>query len=147
MLKQKLQEDQIIALKSGDHDKLNIIRFIISQIKNKEIEKRSELSNDEVILVLKKIAKELNESISAFEKGNRQDLVEENKKQLSIISQYLPQEISDEELKKEIKRIIQENQDLYQKNPKAIIGICIKQLKSKADSSRIIKILSAYENS
>jgi hypothetical protein len=147
MLKQKLQEDQIIALKSGDHDKLNIIRFIISQIKNKEIEKRSELSDDEVILVLKKIAKELNESISAFEKGNRQDLVEENKKQLTIISQYLPQEISDEELKKEIKRIIQENQDLYQKNPKAIIGICIKQLKSKADSSRIIKILSAYENS
>jgi hypothetical protein len=147
MLKQKLQEDQIIALKSGDHDKLNIIRFIISQIKNKEIEKRSELSDDEVILVLKKIAKELNESISAFEKGNRQDLVEENKKQLTIISQYLPQEISDEELKNEIKRIIQENQDLYQKNPKAIIGICIKQLKSKADSSRIIKILSAYENS
>jgi len=147
MLKQKLQEDQIIALKSGDHDKLNIIRFIISQIKNKEIEKRGELSDDEVILVLKKIAKELNESISAFEKGNRQDLVEENKKQLTIISQYLPQEISDEELKKEIKRIIQENQDLYQKNPKAIIGICIKQLKSKADSSRIIKILSAYENS
>jgi len=147
MLKQKLQEDQIIALKSGDHDKLNIIRFIISQIKNKEIEKRGELSDDEVILVLKKIAKELNESISAFEKGNRQDLVEENKKQLAIISQYLPQEISDEELKKEIKRIIQENQDLYQKNPKAIIGICIKQLKSKADSSRIIKILSAYENS
>jgi len=147
MLKQKLQEDQIIALKSGDHDKLNIIRFIISQIKNKEIEKRSELSDDEVILVLKKIAKELNESISAFEKGNRQDLVEENKKQLAIISQYLPQEISDEELKKEIKRIIQENQELYQKNPKAIIGICIKQLRSKADSSRIIKILSAYENS
>ena len=84
-------------------------------------------------MVLKKIAKELKESIEAFEKGNRPDLVKENKKQLVVVSQYLPAEITEEELKKEIEKIIADNKAIYDQNPKAIIGICMKQLKAKAD--------------
>lgn len=146
MLKQKLQEDQIKSLKTGDKEKLDILRFVIAQIKNKEIEKKSELNDEEIIIVLKKIVKELKESIIAFEKGGRTDLIEKNKKQLEIINQYLPAEISDEELKKAIEKIIAENKSLYEQNPKAIIGVCIKLLKTKADPSRIIKMISFYEN-
>lgn len=144
MLRQKLQEEQIIALKSKDSQKLSVLRFILAQIKNKEIEKRGELTDEEIILVIKKIAKELKESIEAFKKGGREDLVKENEKQLEIISLYLPKELSDEELKKEIEKIISQNQDLFNKNPKAIIGLCMKTLRSKADSSRIMKILGDY---
>jgi uncharacterized protein YqeY len=73
-------------------------------------------------------------------------LVDSNKKQLSIVSEYLPAEISDEELKSEIEKIIKDNQSLYDNNPKAIIGICMKLLKSKAGPSRIMKEISAYGN-
>lgn len=146
MLRQKLQEDQLTALKSKDSEKLSVLRFVISQIKNKEIDKKSELNDEETIAVLKKIAKELKESIEAFEKGDRDDLVENSKKQLNIVSQYLPAEISDDELKKEVEKIIGDNKSLYDQNPKAIIGICMKLLKSKADPSRIMKVLSAYGN-
>lgn len=146
MLRQKLQEDQLKALKSGDKNKLQVLRFIISKIKNKEIEKKEELNDEETLIILKKFAKELKESIQAFEKGNRADLVEENKKQLEIVSQYLPVEISDEDLKKEIEKIITDNKTLYDQNPKAIIGICMKLLRSKADPSRIMKVLSSYES-
>lgn len=146
MLRQKLQEDQLKALKSGDKNKLQVLRFIISKIKNKEIEKKEELNDEETLIILKKFAKELKESIQAFEKGNRADLVEENKKQLEIVSQYLPAEISDEDLKKEIEKIITDNKTLYDQNPKAIIGICMKLLRSKADPSRIMKVLSSYES-
>lgn len=145
MLRQKLQDDQIIALKSGDKTKLEILRFILAQIYNKEIEKKADLNDEETVTVLKKIAKELKESIDAFEKGGRKDLIDGSKKQLEIISVYLPAEISDAELKKEVEKIIKNNQSVFDKNQKAIIGICMKQLKSKADPGRIMKFLSSYE--
>lgn len=144
MLKQKLQQEQINALKAKESVKVNILRYILSKIKNKEIEKKEELTDEEIIIIIKKIVKELKESIEAFKKGKREDLVKESEKQLEIASLYLPKELSDEQIKEEIEKIIAQNKDLYDKNPKAIIGICMKNLRSKADSERIMKILSLY---
>jgi len=144
MLRDKLQADQITALKGGDKEKLSTIRFIIAQIKNQEIEKKSELNEEEVTIILKKIAKELKESILAFEKGARIDLVDQNKKQLEIVSSYLPPELSDEELKQAIDKIIKENQSIIDNNPKAIISVVMKALRTKADSSRIMGLLSPF---
>jgi len=141
MLRQKLQDDQIAALKSGDKTRLNVLRFILAQIKNKEIDKKSDLNDEEVLIVLRKVIKELKESVEAFEKGERKELAEDSKKQLEIASVYLPAEISDSELKGEIEKVIKENQAVFDNNQKAIIGICMKSLKSKADPGRIMKIL------
>lgn len=145
MIQETIQKDQVSALKSGDKEKLSTLRYIVAQIKNKEIDKKGRLTDEEVIEALRKVAKEIRESIEAFRKGNRQDLVEQHKKQLEIVSSYLPAELSDEDLKKEIEKIIESNKDLYKRNPKAIIGISVKQLKPKAASSRIVKILQSYE--
>lgn len=149
MLRQKLQDDQIAALKAGDKIKLGILRFILAQIKNKEIDKNppagGELTDEETLVVLRKVIKELKESVEAFEKGGRKELADDNKAQLEIASVYLPTEISDEDLKVEIEKVIKENQTVFDNNQKAIIGICMKQLKSKADPSRIMKVLSSYE--
>jgi len=144
MLRQKLQDDQIIALKSGDKTKLEILRFILAQIKNKEIDKKSGLNDEETLVVIKKVTKELKESIEAFEKGGRKDLSDDSKKQLEIVSVYLPAEISDEELKQEVEKVIKENQTIFDNNQKAIIGICMKQLRSKADPGRIMKTLQQF---
>ena len=144
MLRQKLQDDQIAALKAGDKTKLNVLRFILAQVKNKEIDKRSELTDEETLVVLKKVIKELKESVEAFEKGGRKELSDDSKKQLKIASVYLPAEISDEELKQEVKKIIKENQTVFDNNQKAIIGICMKQLKSKVDPGRIMKMLQEF---
>jgi len=141
MLRQKLQDDQIAALKAGDKTRLNVLRFILAQIKNKEIDKKSDLNDEEVLIVLRKVIKELKESVEAFEKGERKELAEDSKKQLEIASVYLPAEISDSELKGEVEKIIKENQAVFDNNQKAIIGICMKSLKSKADPGRIMKIL------
>ena len=149
MLRQKLQDDQIAALKAGDKIKLGILRFILAQIKNKEIDKNppagGELTDEETLVVLRKVIKELKESVEAFEKGGRKELADDNKAQLEIASVYLPTEINDEDLKVEIEKVIKENQTVFDNNQKAIIGICMKQLKSKADPGRIMKVLSSYE--
>lgn len=143
MLTQKIQQDQIVAMKAKDSVKTQTLRFILAQIKNKEVDKQSALTDEETIDVLRKFVRELQESITAFEKGNRTDLAEESKVQLQIVQAYLPPEISDADLEKEIKMLVEKNKAMYEKNPKSIIGICIRELKNKADSSRILKIINS----
>lgn len=143
MLRAKLQDEQLKALKSGDRQRLDTLRFILSQVKNKEIEKKAELNDEETIAVLQKFKRELNESLEAASKGERTELKKQCEAQLKITEEYLPAELSDAELKSEVERIISENKDLYDKNPKAIIGVLMKELKSKAESSRILRVLNS----
>ncbi len=141
MLKQKLQEDRNTAMKAKDQERLTTIRYILSQITNKEIDKHNELTDAEIIDLLRKEAKKLEESITAFKSGGRNDLVAEYEAQKNVIAQYLPKELSDAELKAKIQEIISKNQALYDKNPNALIGICIKELSSQASPSRISAIV------
>lgn len=143
MLRQKLQVDQIAALKNGETKKVEVIRYVMAQIKNKEIEKKGELNDEEVIGTLKKVAKELQESIDAAEKGERTELIADNKAQLEIVKTYLPAELSDEQLEQEIDKLISENKEVAEANPKALIGIAMKALRAKADPSRIMKVLQS----
>ena len=142
MLTQKIQQDQIIAMKAKDFEKTQALRYILAQIKNKEVDKQSPLTDEETISVLRKFVKELQESIMAFEKGNRVDLAAESKTQLQIVQAYLPAELSDADLEKEIRALIEKNKAMYEKSPKSIIGICMRELKNKADSSRILVIIN-----
>lgn len=137
MLKQKLQVDRDVAMKAKDQDRLTTIRYILAQITNREIDKHSDLTDAEIIDLLRKEVKKLDESITAFKTGGRNDLVAEYEAQKSIITSYLPKELSDEELKAKVQEIISKNQELYDKNPNALIGICIKELSAQAASSRI----------
>lgn len=144
MLRQKLQDDQLNALKSGNKEVLEILRFVIAKVKNQEIEKKEELNDEETLSVLKKVVRELNESKEAAVKGDRKDLIEQNEKQIAILSPYLPQELTDEELEKEVQVVLDKNKELFESNKKAIIGICMKELRSKADGSRIMKLLQPH---
>ncbi len=141
MLGKKLQADQLAALKSGDKSKLDTLRFVLSRVKNKEIEKKDDLNDEEVIQILKKTAKELKESLEMYEKAGRQELVDEHAKQLAVVEAYLPAELSDEVLSKEIEALLAQNETVIKENPKAIIGIVMKELRSKADPGRIMKLL------
>lgn len=150
MLRKKIVDDQIAALKKHDQEKLSFLSYILAQIKYKEIEKSpsggGELNDEETITVLRRIAKELHESIEAFRKGKRADLVSVYQKQLDIVSTYLPKEMSDADLKKEIEKVIAEynkNLPAGRQDPKALIGICVSKLKSKSESSRIVRLLQS----
>ncbi len=145
MLRDQIQSDQITALKAGEKEKVEALRFILSQIKNKEIDKKESLKDEETVAILRKQCKELNESIEAFTKGSRTDLAASSKKQLEIISPYLPDEISDEVLFNEVKAIITQNRELFEKNKNAIIGLCMKQLRNKAAPERIMKALQSLQ--
>ncbi len=139
MIVQQLQSDQVQALKNGDKPRLETLHYILAQIRNREIEKKAGLNDDEAVAVLRKLAKELQESIGAFTKGGRGDLVGEYQAQLKVVQQYLPQEISDTQLTQAVEKILSENPALKEQKSKALIGLCVRALKDQADPARITR--------
>jgi hypothetical protein len=103
----KIYTDYNNALKSGDKVRVSILRVIRSSLKNREIEKGAPLSDDDVISVLKTLQKRAQESIDQFTSGGREDLAEKEKAELAIISEYLPKQLSEDELRDLIKRTIE----------------------------------------
>jgi uncharacterized protein len=136
---QTIQTEITIALKSGDRKKLETLRFIVSQAKYKQIETQKELTDDDMIMVIRKQIKELTEAADQFKAGNRNDLVSENEDQIEILKKYLPLEISDEELSTRVRSFITENKSLFDANPRTLTGKVVGALKSKASPDRIVK--------
>lgn len=110
-LKEKLNNDLKEALKSNDSLRVGTLRMLLSSLHNKEIEKRGKglepiLSEEEIIEVLFKEAKKRKEAIEAYARGNRDDLVQQETKELKIIENYLPQLLSGAEIDKIINEVI-----------------------------------------
>ena len=98
MLKEKIQKDTIVALKAGEQEKVSLLRFLTAQIKDAEVEAgRKELSDQEVVRLINGQLKKLKESLESFEKAKRTDLVEKTKKEMEMLSFYLPQQLPDEQ--------------------------------------------------
>ena len=143
MLLNTLNKDLLLAMKARNTPKVSVIRYLLSLIKNKEIEFRTSkrIITDEVVLdILDKEKKKRLEAIEMYKNGNRQDLAESEKNEVDIISAYLPKEISNEELEKEIENILS-TIDQENRNFNFAIKIVIPRLKGKADGKRISMIL------
>lgn len=143
-LKEQIISDLKGSLKSGDSFKRDVLRLLFSMIKNWEIEKKKKeegLNDQEVIEVIKKSVKQRKDSIEQYEKGNRPDLVEKEKKEIEIISVYLPAQMDESKVREEIKKIISELGEVSQKDFGKIMGISMKKLQGQADGNIVKKIL------
>lgn len=141
MLTSKIQEDQLAALKAKDESTLATLRLLSAELKNKQIDLGHELTDEEAMGVIRKQVKQLNDAKEMFAKGGRADLVAENEVQIATLSAYLPSEISDEELRAEVEKVIAANAALRKSSPNALFGVAIKELREKADPSRITKMV------
>jgi uncharacterized protein len=105
-LPEQIKADMEQALRKGDKLRLSTLRLIVSGMNYYEIEKQKKIDDAGVIEVLSREAKKRRESIEAFEKGNRQDLADQEKAELAIIGEYLPQQMSQEEILAAAQKII-----------------------------------------
>jgi len=105
-IKTKIQGDLIQFMKAGEKDKVDIIRFALSFINTEEKDKQKSLTDSETLQVLKKVIKRNQESFEQFSKASRNDLAEKEKKEMEIIKQYLPEEISENEIIEAVKKSI-----------------------------------------
>lgn len=138
-IKQKLNDDLKIAMKANDIFKRDTIRLLNSALKQVEVDKRIELSDEEIIKILLNAKKQRLDSIEAYKKANRDDLVQKEEGELEIILQYLPKQLSDEELKAKIEEIIKSLNANGIKDLGKVMGAA-KELAKFADGSRISKI-------
>ncbi len=108
-LKDQILSDIKDAMKSKDAQSLSVLRLINSALKNKEIEVRpKELTEEDCLAVLKKMGKQHKDSIEQFTKAERQDLVEKEKSELSVVERYLPEQMSEDKVKEVVMQVIQE---------------------------------------
>ena len=104
---EKVQADMYTAMKSGDKEKANTLRNVLSKLKDKQIEKREALTNEEEIKILQTLVKQRKESIELYEKGGRDELVAIERQEMEIINSYLPKMMSDDSIKNIVKSVIE----------------------------------------
>lgn len=108
MLIEKLQADIITAMKEHDKEKLTVLRMAKGTIDKEHIDKKVEINDELLIDCVSREIKQRNEAILEFEKGNREDLVEKNKKEIEILKEYLPKQLTAEEIEARLDEIFAE---------------------------------------
>ena len=138
---EKIRSDLKNAMKNGEKNKLTALRNLVSKIKTKEIEKGEELNDQECLKVCMSSAKQLKESISQFEKGNRQDLADKEKAELDIISSYLPEELSDNKIINMIKETIQQVDANGPADMGKVMGTVMSKVAGQADGKKVQRLV------
>ena len=106
-IRKRIQEDLKNSMKAKDGDRVSVLRLVLAAVKNREIELKSELDDDQILAEITSAAKRRKESIEAFKEGGREDLVRKEGKELGILEEYLPAQLSPEELKSLIQEAIE----------------------------------------
>lgn len=137
MLIEQIQKDLATALKDKKEVEISTLRLLLSEIHNKKIEKQSELSDEDVVVVLRKEVKKRQEAIEAYRRGKRDDLVKKEREELEILSKYLPQEMGSEELEKIIKEVVSQLGRGGSQNFGWVMGEVMKRVKGRIDGAKV----------
>ena len=137
ILKEKLLSDMKGAMKSKDSIRLNTIRIVKSEIKNQEISLHRELEDEEIITLISSQIKKRREAAALFQKGDRPELMQQELDEISVLEDYLPEQVSHEEIQKRVTEIIKDlgAQDL--KDMGKVMKVIVPEFKGKADNSLI----------
>ncbi len=142
-LKEQIVAEMKSAMKSGDKQRLATIRLILSAVKQVEVDTRSDVSDQDMISILDKMAKQRRESIEQFEKAGREDLADTEKSELAIISEYLPQALSEEDINQLIEQALVKTSATSMKDMGAVMAELKPELQGRADMSQVSKLIKS----
>jgi uncharacterized protein len=145
-LKEKLLSDMKGAMKAKDALRLNTIRCIISAVKNQEIDLKKELQDEDILPLVTREVKKRKEAATLFEQGGRLDLMEKEKQEHEILQAYLPEQVSEEDLRKRIQEVITETGAEGMKDFGKIMKVLVPEFKGKADNALIKDLAGEYMN-
>lgn len=157
MLKEQLKKDQIAAMKQGDQLRRTVLSTLFSAIKNRELakrgqlsktvteaaelEKQSELKDEEILEVIASEVKKRKDAAEQFRTAGRTDLAEKEEVEMAMLMAYLPQQLSDQEVKEEVAALIQQLGATSVKDMGKIIGAAMGKLKGRVDGGRLSQIV------
>jgi len=131
------------AMRAKDSARLSAIRLILAAIKQKEVDERVEVTDPDVVGILEKMIKQRRESIAQFEKAARNDLADAEKFELGVLSGYLPQQLGDAEIQKEINSVIAETGASGVKDMGKVMAALKPRLAGRADMGKVSALVKA----
>lgn len=141
-LKEKLTEDLKQAMRQGDERRKSTIRLVRAAIANAEIERgRKELDDEGVLAIIAKEVKKRREALEGFAKGGRQDLVDREKAELEILLEYLPRQMTKEEIEGAARKVIEEVEATSMSQMGEVMGRLMPQVKGRADGKVVSQIV------
>ncbi|BAD39500.1 GatB/YqeY domain-containing protein [Symbiobacterium thermophilum] len=142
-LNERLTEDMKAALKAGPAGKarLETIRFLRAAVKNAEIEKHAPLSDDEILGIITKQVKQLRESLADFQRSGRQDLVEKTEAEIAVLSEYLPEQLSADEVRDLARKVIAQVGAQGARDMGKVMGPLMAQVRGRADGKMVQQIV------
>ena len=142
----QLQEELIAAMKAGDKPRMTGLRNIIGKLKASQLDKGEELTGDESLKILKSAAKQLKESVEQYKKGGRDDLAEKELFELSLLDKYLPEQLSQDEIRTTVKNTIKSTGAESLQDMGKVMGMLMKKLAGTADGKLVQQIVQEELN-
>ena len=137
----QLQEELKIAMKAGEKAKMMGLRNIIGKIKAAQIDKGKTLTDEESLKILKTADKQLKESIDQYQKGGRDDLAEKEAFELTLLEKYLPEQLSEEQIRRTVKNIVKNTRAGSMQDMGKVMGATMQELAGSADGKIVQKIV------
>ena len=139
----RITDDVKTAMRSKDKARLGVLRLITAAIKQIEVDQRISLDDDQVIAVLEKMLKQRKDSIEQFSKAGRDELVAQEASEIEIIQEYLPEQLSDDELSGMINEAISATSAASMKDMGKVMGMLKPKLAGRADMGKVSKIIKS----
>jgi uncharacterized protein YqeY len=136
-LKPRINDDVKAAMRAGDKSRLGTLRLITAAIKQREVDERKELGDDEVLATLSKMIKQRRESIAQYEQAGRHDLAEREQQEIAVISDFLPQPLSETEIDQLVERAIAESGAAGIRDMGKVMGVLRPQIQGRADPADV----------
>ncbi len=146
-LKDQLNADIKTAMKAGEKSRLVVLRMISAAIKQREIDERIELNDSDVLAVVEKMLKQRRESEKVFREGNRDDLADKEAAEIEIVSAYMPEQLSDDELAALIDEAISSTGASSIRDMGKVMGIIKSKAQGRADMGKVSGLIKARLNS
>jgi uncharacterized protein YqeY len=143
LLKLQITEDMKSAMRSKDTVRLGTIRLLLSEIKQKEVDERVELRDDNIVSIIEKMLKQRRDSIEAFNKADRKDLVEREELEVKVLQDYMPQQLTEDEVEKAVIDVIESSEAKSIKDMGVVMGILKPMLVGKANMADVSKKIKA----
>ena len=140
-LRKKIYDDMVDAMKSKDKETLSVLRMVKGSIQLEEINKKKELEDDDVIAVISKQIKTRKDANLEFEKGNRQDLIDKNNAEISILNRYMPEQLDSSEVESIITEAMNRLEITTQKQMGLLMKDIMPKLKGRADMSVVNELI------
>jgi uncharacterized protein YqeY len=140
-IRQLISDDMKTFMRAKDTARLGAIRLLQASIKQKEVDERIELNDDQILAVIQKMLKQRKDSIEAYQQANRQDLIDQEQLEIEVLTKYMPEPLSDEEINQYIEEAIATTGAADMKDMGKVVGVLKSKVAGRADMAEVSKLV------